>query len=219
MTMLSSRILERATRTIIFRTSEMAAWLDASRPEVSRALGELARRRLLTRVLRGVWANTQHPRFSALRVIPFLAPASTAQAVGGYLTGVSALAFHGMLSQIPATIHVAVTHRRRAFHSPVGEFRFHLLSAALFGGFQPGDPHAYFHVATPTKAVFDTLYFSVRKGARWRHLPELELPRSVTDQEMQQWIARLQTERLHVAVSSRWQELRAKARRLRAASP
>lgn len=214
--MLSTRILERAGRALVFRTAEMAQWLGEPQPAVSRALGELDKRRLLTRVSRGLWANTQHPRFSAMRLIPYLVdpqPSSDLTQVSGYVSVISALAFHGMISQIPASVHVAVLRRRRPLRTPVGDFQFHQLSATLFDGFQPGDDYGYFHVATPTKALFDTLYFSVRKGARWRHLPELEVPRSVTDVAMQKWIGRLQTERLRVAVNARWQELRGKASR------
>jgi predicted transcriptional regulator of viral defense system len=210
MTMLTSRILERASRTMIFRTAEMASWLGTPPSEVSRALGELSRRGLVTSVVRGLWANTRHPRFAAMRLIPYLVGDDTRGDVTAYLSGISALAFHGMISQIPATVHVVVIHRRRALETPAGEFRFHLISRRLFDGIMPGDSHAYFHVATPTKSLFDTLYFSVRKGARWRYLPEIELPRTVTDVGMQEWIAKLQTERLRVAVNARWQELRRK---------
>lgn len=215
MTMLSTKILERSSRTVIFRTSEMARWLDAPQPEVSRALGALQRRRLLSRVVPGVWANAGHPRFSPYRLVPYLTQATTANVVGGYVSVISALALHGMISQIPAAMHVVVARRRRSLRTSVGEFQFHLLSPALFDGFRPGDTHAYYHVATPTKALFDTLYFSVRKGARWRHLPEVELPRSVTDVAMQGWIARLQTDRLRVAVDARWQEVRRRSRGLK----
>lgn len=204
---LSSRILERASQALIFQTKDMAQWLDASPAATSRALGQLQRRGLLTRVTRSWWADSRSSRFSPHRLVPLLT-GGDADNVTGYVTVVSAMAMHGMISQIPAAIHVAVRKQRRALRTPVGNFVFHQIAPSLFDGFEPGDSHGWFQVATPTKAVFDALYLSVRRKRQWRHLPEVDLPRSVTDVAMQRWIARLPTERLRTDVDARWKELR-----------
>ncbi len=212
MTFLGARILERTSRMVAFRTAEVAQMLGVSQPNASRALATLQRDGLITRVKKGLWANTRHPQFTPYRLVPLLTDEHPST-VGGYVSVISAMALHGMISQIPAAIHVATRKQRRSLNSPVGEFRFHRIDAAIFDGYAPGDSHGHFQVATPAKALFDTLYLSVRRGRRWRHLPEVELPRSVTDVAMQYWISRLSTARLRVAVNARWKEVRAQIRR------
>lgn len=214
MTSTEAAILERAARLVVFRTADLVRALNLSQPVISRTLAGLRRHSALTRITRGLWADTRHPKFSPYRVVPFLVGEDSESVTGyvtGYISGISAMGLHGMISQIPASIHVATRKQRRAVKTPVGEFRFHQIDTSIFDGFQPGDAHAHFHVATPIKALFDTLYLSVRRGRRWRYLPELDLPETVTDKAMQYWIERLPTARLMVAVDKRWQDVWQKA--------
>jgi hypothetical protein len=113
-----------------------------------------------------------------------------------------------MLSQIPAAIHIAVAESRRLIRTPTGIYEFHRLQPNLLGGHKPGDAYGRFELATPTKALFDTIYLSARRGRQFSRLPEVELPRSVTDAEMQQWIARIAHLPLRTAVAERWAVLR-----------
>lgn len=113
-----------------------------------------------------------------------------------------------MISQIPAGIHVAVLEQRRPVSTPVGTFQFHQMDRALFDGFAAGDSYGRFELADPAKALFDTLYLAVRRGRRFSYLPELEIPRAVTDVAMQGWIKRIAFPRLQTAVNARWQVLR-----------
>jgi hypothetical protein len=74
-------------------------------------------------------------------------------------------------------------------------------------GFEPGGRLANFELATPTKAVFDTLYLSTRRGRRHAYLPELDLSRLVRDTDMQRYIALIHSTSLRTAVTERWQPL------------
>lgn len=178
---------------------------------MARTLARLAKNRRVTRVARGLWADVQHPRFSPYVVVPYLV-GTTPGASRCYVSFVSALSLHGMISQIPAAIHVAVLEQRRPLVTPIGTFRFHQVDPAIFDGFEAGDPYGRFELATPVKALFDTLYVAVRRGRRFSHLPEVELPRAVTDAAMQRWIKRIAFPTLQAAVNARWQALRLTAR-------
>ena len=139
-------------RSPVFTTNEVITHAKI-RPDVAtRALANLASRGLLTRVMRGMWADTRHPDFSPYTVVPrFL------QGDEGYVSLLSALNLHGMIEQIPRAIHIVVGNQRRAIATSVGRYEFHKLSRELIGGHQPYGRLGLFELATPAKALFDTL--------------------------------------------------------------
>jgi predicted transcriptional regulator of viral defense system len=212
MTSLEAKIMEIASRSVIVRTADIVHELGVSQPVVSRALANLARRRMLTRIVRGLWGSTHHPKFSPYRAVPFLLGDREGR-VSGYVDVISAMSLHGMISQIPGAIHVATRTQRKPLKTPIGTFQFHRIAAGLFDGYVPGDAHAHYYVASPTKALFDTLYLSVRRGRQWRYLPEIVLPRSVSNVAMQRWIDRLPSLRLKSAVTARWHDVREQIKR------
>jgi hypothetical protein len=55
--------------------------------------------------------------------------------------------------------------------------------------------------------VFDTLYFSARKGRRFAGLPEVELPASFTPRGVEDWIGAISDPPLRTAVHRRWEAL------------
>jgi predicted transcriptional regulator of viral defense system len=196
---------ELAPRSQVFTTGEAAAAAQVSDAVASRALARVAREGLVTRIVRGVWAMPKDPRFTPYLAIPYLLRRRPgAQA---YVSFLSALHLHGMISQIPGAIHVATGKQRRTVSTPIGTFRFHQLEGQLLSGHEPGDAYGRFELATPTKALFDTLYVSARRGKYFGHLPELEIPRRATDRDMQRWIARIRSRRLRSAVQGRWRRL------------
>lgn len=133
---IASTILAHLERTdVVFTTARAAQFGDTSVQSAVRVLQGMARSGLVTRVTRGVWAITHHPDFSPYAVLPFIlgtqqdghhssrdepwsAPIDDVAANhhasrAGYVSFVSALHLHGMLSQIPREIHVAVPKQRR----------------------------------------------------------------------------------------------------------
>ena len=198
---------EVLSRTPVFTTRQAAAAAHVGMPQASRDLGLLAGLDLITRVSRGVWADTRSPRFSPYAAVPALLSLGGTTS-SGYVSLLSALSLHGMIQQVPRLIHVVGTRRaRRTRRTPIGAFRFHLMRPDLVAGFET---HAsgMFPIATPAKALFDTLYYSARKGARYAYLPEVTLPRGFPHHEVAAWIARVESPSLTVALTQRWQALR-----------
>ena len=191
----------------VFTTRQAADAARVSVDQASRDLGRLERLHLVTRVTKGVWADAKSPRFSPYAAVPALlrlaGPTSR-----GYVSLLSALSLHGMIQQVPRTVHVVVSRRmRREKRTPVGTFRFYAMTPTLVACFEPYDSRT-FDIATPAKALFDTLYFSARRGSRFAQLPELALPASFPVSEMQRWIERIESASLRIAVARRWKLLR-----------
>ncbi len=194
----------------VFTTREVVDLTASRLTVVSRHLGALARRGVITRVTRGVWAQARHPDFSPYAAVSPILKATRRQPrreVVGYISLLSALSLRGVISQIPRAISVVTTKRPTTLRTPVGTFEFHQLEATLIGGFEPYGQARNFDLATAEKALFDTLYFSARKGRRFTHLPELEMPRTFRTREVEMWIGRIKDGRLRSAVARRWRAL------------
>jgi len=194
----------------VFTTREVADLAGSSMAVVSRHLGVLARRGVLTRITRGIWAQPRHPDFSPYAAVPLILaggrrPRSRRQS--GYISLLSALSLRGLISQIPRILSVVATKWLPILRTPIGIYEFHQLEARLIGGFEPFGQLGNLDVATAEKALFDTIYFSTRKGRRFSNLPEIELPRTFRVREVEMWIARIRYGRLRSAVAQRWRIL------------
>jgi predicted transcriptional regulator of viral defense system len=207
-----SKVLEALWKVVIprspvFTTAEAAKASRISVDQASRDLGKLAGRKLIVRVVPGVWAATADPRYAAYAVVPALLRL-TAPGARGYVSLLSALSLHGMIQQVPASIHVVVSRRLRPVRrTPVGTYRFYVMSPHLVDGYGPYETGT-FEIATPEKAVFDILYLSARRGARFLHLPEVALPSTFSVRKLVAWIERIPYPPLRLAVLHRWRRLR-----------
>lgn len=156
---------------VIFTTREYARMAGLSLSAASRQLGRYARQQAIVHITKGVWANTGHPYFTPLACTPYLLGKEQ-----GYVSFLTALHLHGMLSQIPARHHIATTGHTRRLTTPVGEFDFIRLKPELMReGVEWSETKLPYPMATPEKALIDTLYISTRKNRRFAALPELEL--------------------------------------------
>ncbi|MBI2073526.1 MAG: hypothetical protein HYT81_10950 [Gemmatimonadetes bacterium] len=187
----------------VFTTAVVAERAGIARSNASRDLAELARGHMVTRIRRGLWAVPNHPDFSPYAVVPNL----FAEQPGGYVSLLSALNLHGMIDQIPRAVHVVTTAQRPALKSAVAAYEFYRIQADLFGGFKLYRRTGTFDIATPEKALFDTLYFSSRKGRRFSSLPELDVPADFSACEMKRWVALIDHPPLRIAVQERWWQL------------
>lgn len=208
MTPLTSSILAQLERNdVVFTTLRAAQFGHTSVQSAVRVLQDMARNGLVTRVTRGVWAVTHHPDFSPYAVLPFLlgtpqagqtstvkepwstpiddASANEHAGRAGYVSFVSALHLHGMLSQIPREIHVAVPQQRRPLDTPVARYVFHRRIHSQVPRTMPGDRWGRFALATPAQALVDTMYVSVHRGRQFAHLPEIELPSTMAQSHAQ----------------------------------
>lgn len=193
-------------RSPIFTTENVANAAEVRAEVASRYLSQQAKRDVITRITRGIWADSRHPDFSPYAVVPFLLGVPAAQS-RGYVSLLSALSLRRMIEQIPRSIQIVSDMQRRPLRTPVGTYEFHRMHSDLLGGSEPYGQFGNFKVATPAKAIFDTLYFSVRRGRRFFHLPEIELTPQFKISELNEWIRRIRYPRLQAAVYTRWRQL------------
>jgi len=190
---------------IVFTTREYTNNRGISMPAASKFLQGMAEKKLLTRITKGVWANTSHPHFHPLASVPYLLGKEQ-----GYVSFLTALHLHGLVSQIPKTIQVATTGRGRTLDSPVGLYEFFQIKPDLMRqGADWSETHLPYLIATPEKALIDVLYLSTRKGRRFSSLPELEFVESgFREREFERLLKQLPfSSRVLSAMRSRWQEI------------
>ncbi len=156
---------------IIFTTRDYANHQNMSMPAASKRLSRLKQNKLLTRITKGVWANTGHPYFHPASCVPYLLNNES-----GYVSFLSALHFHGLLSQIPKTIQVATTGHSRTLDSPVAYYEFIQIKPELMQkNLIWSETQLPYLMATAEKALIDVLYISTRKNRRFIRMPELTL--------------------------------------------
>ena len=181
--------LQRMDRPVI-GTREAAVRLALSTSATSQLLRRLERSRLVRRLRRGLWVlRPETEPFAVSRYLTAPFPA--------YVSFWSALARHGMIEQIPRQVYVASLGRTRKIKTSIGDFSIHHLVPELFGGYRQIDEGG--HLATPEKALFDTVYVLTPKGGQI-HLPELELTAAFADVELAGWTDRIANPRIRTLV-------------------
>lgn len=156
---------------VVFTTREFANRAGISVSAATKRLSRLSGKEFLTRVTKGVWANTGHPYFHPLCCVPYLLGKEQ-----GYVSFLTALHLHGVVSQIPKTIQVATTGRARSLNSPVGRYEFFQIKPELMTqGVDWSDSRLPYLVAGAEKALLDTLYLATRKNRRFAHMPEIDV--------------------------------------------
>lgn len=159
---------------VVFTTRDYANRGGVSMSAASKSLARFARKGLLTRVTKGIWANTNHPYFHPLSCVPYLLGKEQ-----GYVSFLTALHLHGVVSQIPKTIQIATTGRARVLDSPVARFElFQIKPELMQQGIDWSETRLPYLIASAEKALLDTLYLSTRKNRRFARLPELDVVQS-----------------------------------------
>ena len=187
---------------VVFTTREFASHVGISMSAATKRLSRLSQKRLITRITKGVWANTGHPYFHPLCCVPYLLGNEQ-----GYVSFLSALHLHGVISQIPKTIQVATTGRARALNSPVGRYEFFQIKPELMTqGVDWSETRLPYLVASAEKALLDTLYLSTRKNRRFARMPELDVVQpGFRAQEFKRLLKEMPIpSRILSAVHSRW---------------
>ncbi len=198
--------LSNSSDFVIFTTREYASYNGISMPPASRRLARLVDKNLLTRITKGVWANTGHPHFHPLACVPYLLGKEQ-----GYVSFLTALHLHGLVSQIPRTIQIATTGRGRTLISPAGLYEFFQIKPELMKqGTNWSETHLPYLIASAEKALLDTLYLSTRKSRRFASLPEIEFVPSVfRKREFERLLRQLPIPgRVLAAMRSRWEAIR-----------
>ena len=187
---------------VIFTTREFAHQSGVSLSAAAKRLARLSRKGQLTKVTKGVWANTAHPYFHPLSCVPYLLGKEQ-----GYVSFLTALHLHGVISQIPKTIQIATTGRGRGLDSPVGRFEFFQIKPEMMThGSAWSESRLPYRVASAEKALVDTLYLSTRKNRRFARLPELDVSDSgFRQREFKRLMKQLPIpSRISSAIDSRW---------------
>jgi predicted transcriptional regulator of viral defense system len=159
---------------VIFTTREFAMRSGVSMSAATKRLARLSGKGQLTKVTKGVWANVSHPYFHPLSCVPYLLGKEQ-----GYVSFLTALHLHEVISQIPKTIQIATTGRGRVLASPVASFEFYQIKPELMRqGAEWSESRLPYLIASAEKALVDTLYLSTRKNRRFARLPELDVTHS-----------------------------------------
>ncbi len=183
----------RALKLPVVRTSEAAAVLGLSGVTAAQVLRRLGQAGVVVPLRHGmVWMRD-------LPIDPWVVLDAVAHPYPAYASLYSALALHGVLSQLPA-VHYAVTlGRTRQVRTVAGTFSLHQIAPALFGGFEALPSGA--RVATLEKALFDLSYLAGGRSRLFARPPELELPHRLPVRALDAWVARIPSDQRRARVA------------------
>lgn len=167
----------------VVTTDDAALALGAQRSAATQTLKRLANAGVLKRIRHGLWATD-------LNLDPLLLPEYLTAPFPSYISFQSALFFHGMVSQIPNVIYVASLAQTRAVRTSLGTYSIHRLAPGFFGGYEAVKTSGV-RLATPEKALLDTLYLTPARSRLFAHLPEVELPEHFDCDRVRYWIRRI----------------------------
>lgn len=183
-------------------TTRSAAQLTGlSIATASMALQRLAAEGLVTRIKPGEWLVGSAAREPAALV------AAVASPYEAYLSGWSALRYHGRIQQFPEA-HFGVTLGRPVEMKVAGvRVRLHHVTPLLFTGYD-FVPELGGHVASSEKALFDLAYFSAVSRSRLSgRLPETEL-NGLRWASIQGWLRGIPAARVRTRVEQKLRALR-----------
>ncbi len=173
----------RALGRPVVTTDDAALAWRVERSAATHTLTRLAAAGLLTPVRHGLW--TTDPALD-----PLLLPEYLTSPLPSYVSLQSALFLHGMVSQIPEVIYVASLARTRTVRTRAGTFSIHRLAPGFFGGYETMKPSGV-RLATPEKALLDTLYLGPARSRLFAHLPEIDLPEPFDRDRLRYWVHRI----------------------------
>lgn len=176
-------------REVVTTREASARWRSGSRT-TARRLRTLEQGGFVRQLRQGLWALD--PDMEPFAVAPYLTAPLPA-----YVSFWSALSRHEMIEQVPRQISVASLDRTQHVRTSVGSFQIHHLAPGVFGGFESPESGGY--LATPEKAVFDTVYIRAAAGTQ-AFFPELSLPASFDASELEHWSGRIASKRLRTLV-------------------
>ncbi len=192
----------------VFTSREIATLGGTSLTAASHTLRRMEQRGLIKRAARGLWCVPSDPRFTPFALVTFLAGRHQA-----YVSFLSAVHLHGMIEQIPQIIYAATTGPTRVKKTPVGTYSFHRIHPNFFTGFDWYRDRRDFLIASPEKALVDSLYLSSRRGKRFRSFPELDLAGPFSFIRAGKWTKRIPDMRIRKYVLEQLKLLRRRNRR------
>lgn len=186
-----------ALKQDVICTNDAAACLKITIAHASRLLNRLSKAGFFIPLSRGKWGCRP-------TINPLILPHYLTSPVPCYISFLTALYYHGMISQIPDTIYAASLARTRQYKTPLARISIHRIEPNFFFGFRV-DPHLKIRMATPEKALLDTLYLSATRSRLFGSLPELELPPGFKRKEALKMIDKIPSLRLRSLVRKKLQ--------------
>ena len=190
----------------IFTTREFAQATQTRVDASSRKLKSYESAGVITAITRGVWIQTQNPNFSRYGLVPYLLGNEQ-----GYVSFLSALNRHGVITQIPQRIFVATTGHTRSFRSELAEFDFIQMKPQYMQyGVEWFSGGVSYALATAEKALLDCLYISTRRGNKFQFFPEIDRE-AIQNKKLKELLkAHQYPEKIEVAIRERLTELKFK---------
>jgi predicted transcriptional regulator of viral defense system len=193
----------RALGRPVITTSEAGLALKAEISSAAHTLSRLEDAGLIRRIRNGLWsidaASADERSILCALTRPF----------PSYVSSYSALFKHGMIDQVPRATYAISLGRSSRVSSTRGAFVIRHIRGELFGGFE-GATSSRSGLATPEKALFDTVYHLTASGGA-ASLPELEIPEGFDSDLLWGWVERVASRRLQTLVSRRLDALVAAA--------
>jgi len=163
-----------------FRIQDIAQLANSSVNNISPHLKRLENLGHIIRLKRGLWAFPQ-------RIQRYALPAILTAPIPSYVSLYSALFFHGMIEQIPDVIYAVTAGRTSRVTSLLGTVSFHHVCLPLVTGYT-FDLDTEVAMASPEKALVDTLYLQSSKSPLFHRLPELEIPSEFDQKQAEEFI-------------------------------
>lgn len=195
--------LEFLQSHVFFTTKEFSNATEKSMEASSRFLKKRNEEGVICQFTRGIWGQPRHPWFTPYGAIPYLLGNEV-----GYLSFLSALHRHDVLSQIPVSIQIATSGHGRKLKTDFGTYEFIKIQPKLMqDGVDWAESRLPYRIAIPEKALFDAIYISTRKGTRFARFPEIELQKIKKKKFLQLSKRLIKDKRIRSAVESRFQTL------------
>lgn len=177
-----------------FLTKEAAAVLGISANHAAIILFRLSAQNTVIHLARGKWAYSHS-------VDPLLLPNILAQPMMAYISLYSALYYHGMIDQIPTTVFAISNGKTKVFQTPLGKISLHSMNSFLFTGYEIYGKNALL-IATPEKALFDTLYLMPAKSHLFKRLTEIEIPTSFQFSLFKKWLKHVKNKSRRILIEN-----------------
>lgn len=183
-----------------FLTNEAAAVLQVSANHTAIILSRLAKQNTVVHLARGRWAYSD-------TVDPLLLPNILVNPMMAYVSLYSALYYHGMIEQIPPTVFAISNGKTKVFTTPLATVSIHSINPVLFTGYDIYGKDSVL-MATPEKALFDTLYLLPAKSNLFKRLTEVELPEAFRFELFAAWLIKVRNKSRRESIEKSLRQLK-----------
>ncbi|MFH1415981.1 MAG: type IV toxin-antitoxin system AbiEi family antitoxin domain-containing protein [Elusimicrobiota bacterium] len=175
----------------VFTTREASHVSGKSLSATTQALNNLEKSGIILKVYRGIWRRAERQDVSPYTLIASLFPMNRA-----YVSFTSALHLHGIIEQIPQVVTLASTTHSRIIRTALGDYQVHRITPSFFDGFSWYREKGEFLIASPEKALADSLYLSACKKKQYGYFPELHFSKSFSFKEVDKWAEKISNKRI-----------------------